>query len=278
MNGTRAIRVNRASGARRHSVRLAVLWCLDRFFPPNPSACMSAEQQTSHEVQKASATMGHYLAELGTNDVSVLDFGCGWGGETLWLATQVHSVIGIDVEVKSIEQARRALARMDISNCRFECAAGGVLPVPDNSVDAVFSTNTLEHVMDLDQAFSEIYRVLKPGGVCLSRFGPLFYSPHGYHLYWACQVPYAHLLFGLDAILHLRKARCGHDCAARSWQEMEVNGKRFAEFEHSALRAGFQRIRFAPIPVRGMALLAKVPRLRDLFIFGIDCYLRKPIT
>jgi len=40
---------------------------------------MSADQQTEHEVAKASETMGAYLAELGarTHDLDVLDFGCG---------------------------------------------------------------------------------------------------------------------------------------------------------------------------------------------------------
>jgi hypothetical protein len=51
---------------------------LDRLFPPNPRAFMSAEQQTAHEVAKALEPMVAYLAELGksrTHDLDVLDDG-----------------------------------------------------------------------------------------------------------------------------------------------------------------------------------------------------------
>lgn len=40
----------------------------------------------------------------------------------------------------------------------------GLFPCEDNFFDHVFSFNTLEHVFDVDQKLSEIYRVLKPGG------------------------------------------------------------------------------------------------------------------
>src|SRR5262249_5946099 len=156
------------------------------------------------EVSKAAGTMGKYLDELGASAVDVLDFGCGWGGETIWLANRVRSVTGVDTEARNLEQARAALAQAGITNCQFADSAEGYLPFLDCSFDAVFSTDTLEHVMDLDLAFAEIYRVLRPGGRFISTFGPLFYSPQGYHLYWACQVPWAHLLFGLNAICALR--------------------------------------------------------------------------
>lgn len=37
-------------------------------------------------------------------------------------------------------------------------------PLPDASVDLVYSCAVLEHVHDLDRAFQEMHRVLKPGG------------------------------------------------------------------------------------------------------------------
>jgi SAM-dependent methyltransferase len=256
-------------------LRSALLWRLDRLFPPNPRAHFTPEQATEYELGKAAGTMGRYLAELASHEVEVLDFGCGWGGETIWLAERVSRVVGVDPDPRSIEQARAALARSGARNCAFECAPDGRLPWPDESFDAVFSTDTLEHVMDLDVAFAELWRVLRPGGVLLSRFGPLFCSPHGYHLYWACQVPYAHLVFGLPAILELRQARSGAPSGARTWQEMGLNRKRFREFKASAAQAGFELTRFAAIPVRGLTILTKLPALGDLFVFGVDCRLEK---
>jgi len=256
-----------------------LLELLDRVFPPNASAFMSGDQQTQHEIVKASDTMGSYLAELGTERIGqldILDFGCGWGGETIWLARRARSVSGVDVDDKAIEQARKALASSDVRNCRFEWSSDGRLPFADASFDAVLSTDTFEHVMDLELAFREIARVLRPGGSLLTRFGPLFRSPHGGHLYWACQVPYAHLLFRIDAIVALRARRGGAHRVVHSWQDLGLNGKRFDDYRAAMLAAGFEAVRFDPIAVRGMTLATRLKLLKDFFIFGIDCHVRRP--
>ena len=262
--------------SRTQAARLALLWQLDKLFPPDPHALLDAAGQTQRSMNLADRGAGRYLAELGSRDVDVLDFGCGWGGETLWLAQRVGSVVGVDIEAKAIEQANRASAASPMRNCRFVHAASELLPFPDQAFDAVFSTNVFEHVMDLDIVFSELFRVLRPGGVLLSRFGPLFFSPHGYHLYWACQVPYAHLLCGLDAVLALRNARCDTPRTATSWQSLGLNGRRYCDFKRSASSAGFSLERFDRIPVRQLRWLASIRGFGDLVTFGIDCHLRRP--
>jgi SAM-dependent methyltransferase len=256
-----------------------LLRMLDRWFPPDPDAFLSVAQQTTHETVKAAATMGGYLAEFGDDrarDIDVLDFGCGWGGETLWLSERVRSVAGVDVDHAAIEQAQRARDAAGVQNCRFVWSPDGRLPFQEKSFDAVLSTDTFEHVMDLDVAFAEIRRVLRPGGSLISRFGPLFHSPHGYHLYWACQVPYAHLLFGLDAIVALRASRGGAPRSVATWQDLGLNGLRFSDYRAAVKRAGLEIVRFDPIAVRHTSLLAAIPGLQDPFIFGIDAHVRRP--
>jgi len=44
---------------------------------------------------------------------------------------------------------------------------GVSIPLPDSSVDIVYSSNVLEHVENLPAIFSEFRRVLKPGGYCV---------------------------------------------------------------------------------------------------------------
>jgi len=117
----------------------------------------------------------------------------------------------VDIDPEAVFHARRCVADSRIDNCRFEWSQDGYLPFPDRSFDAAFSTNTFEHVSNLDQAFNEILRVLRPGGSLLTRFGPLFYSPHGYHLYWACHGA-VHICF-LDFKLLLK---CVPDEAVRT--------------------------------------------------------------
>jgi len=256
--------------------RQALLWKLDQFFPPDPAAFLTATGQTTRSMNLAPEAAGRYLAELPSADVDVLDFGCGWGGETLWLARKVRSVTGVDIEASAIAQANESRRKEGVENCAFVQAIGGKLPLVDRSFDAVFSTNVFEHVMDLDGAFRELYRVLRPGGVILSRFGPLFYSPQGYHLYWACQVPYAHLVCGLDAVVALRNARCDSPRTASTWQDLGLNGQRYADFRRAARNAGFVLERFARIPVRGLSWFAALPAVGDLLTFGIDMKLRRP--
>ncbi|NUR53482.1 MAG: class I SAM-dependent methyltransferase [Acidobacteria bacterium] len=256
--------------------RLALLWKLDARFPPDPRAFLNAGGQTTRSMTLAPEVAGRYLSQLPSTEVDILDFGCGWGGETLWLAQHARSVTGVDIEASAIAQANEARRAHGVENCAFVQATGGPLPLADRSFDAVFSTNVFEHVMDLDGAFRELYRVLRPGGVVLSRFGPLFFSPQGYHLYWACQVPYAHLLCGLDAVVALRNARCKGRRTAASWQDLGLNGYRYREFKRAARDAGFVLERFDRIPVRGLSWLAALPVIGDLLTFGIDMRLRRP--
>lgn len=51
---------------------------------------------------------------------------------------------------------RHGAVMQDVTNIAF----------PDRHFDLIISSDVLEHVPDADKAFSEIFRVLKPGGVC----------------------------------------------------------------------------------------------------------------
>ena len=66
----------------------------------------------------------------------------------------------------SLADANRALVNSDITNCRFVL---GTQTLADAGFDAVFSTDTFEHVENLPGVFQELFRVLWPGGVVISR-------------------------------------------------------------------------------------------------------------
>jgi SAM-dependent methyltransferase len=234
---------------------------------------MSPEQRTTRELAKASGSMGVYLDELGRTDVDVLDFGCGWGGETIWLAERVRRVTGVDIDASHLDQARTAQKAYRSTNCRFEL---GTTDIASASVDAVFSTDTFEHVQDLPGTFAELFRVLKPGGHLIAQWGPLFHSPYGYHLSWATRVPYAHLLCGLDAILAVRNARAPEPFHARTWTEMGLNRRTYRDYRRAAENSGFELTRFRRMPVRNLTALATLPFVGRLFTFGIDAHLVKP--
>jgi SAM-dependent methyltransferase len=68
------------------------------------------------------------------------------------------------------------------------------IPLPDSSFDTVVCTEVLEHVPDPAKAFSQVYRVLKPGGnLILST--PMYWPRH--------EVPYDYYRYPYDGLLHL---------------------------------------------------------------------------
>jgi len=97
----------------------------------------------------------------------LLDCGCGPGTITCDLAALVApgQVVGIDIEESQIDLARNNANRVNIANVVFQQGSVYELPFENNSFDAVFGHAIMEHLQQPSKALSEIFRVLKPGGV-----------------------------------------------------------------------------------------------------------------
>lgn len=94
----------------------------------------------------------------------VLDAGCGEGHNTRLLARMGARMTGIDVSPRMIELARTEEAREPLG-IRYEVASFSNMPLfPDASFDLVVSTMALMDGPDLEGAFREIHRALRPGG------------------------------------------------------------------------------------------------------------------
>ena len=55
--------------------------------------------------------------------------------------------------------------------------------LPENSFDAILTLSVLEHLSDLNAAFDEMTKLVKPGGCQVHFFGPVWSSAYGHHLY-----------------------------------------------------------------------------------------------
>ena len=99
--------------------------------------------------------------------MSVLDGGCGPGTITIGLAKAVYpgNTVGIDIGEEPVCNAEELAKEQAYTNVRFEVANLNEIPFEDSSFDAVFSHNVLEHLQHPEEVLSEMYRVLKPGGV-----------------------------------------------------------------------------------------------------------------
>ncbi len=104
---------------------------------------------------------------------TVLDLGCGAGTDVFIVAQLVGEagrVIGVDMTDEQLEVAQRNVApimkNLGYTKPNVEFIKGEIenLDIPDNSVDCVISNCVINLSTDKTAVFSEIYRVLKPGG------------------------------------------------------------------------------------------------------------------
>jgi arsenite methyltransferase len=97
----------------------------------------------------------------------VLDLGSGAGTDSLVAAQMVGEqgrVTGIDMTPAMLAKARAAAAEMGASNVEFVESEAERLPFPDGSFDVVVSNGVIDLIPDKDAVFSELFRVLTPGG------------------------------------------------------------------------------------------------------------------
>ena len=106
------------------------------------------------------------LEQLPFDGAQVLELGCGKAEKTRLLAEKgrVSGILALEVDTI---QHERNLQIADLPNVQFRHAGAEAIPAKDNSIDIVLMFKSLHHVpMELmDQALSEIARVLKPGGL-----------------------------------------------------------------------------------------------------------------
>jgi arsenite methyltransferase len=95
----------------------------------------------------------------------VLDIGSGPGLLAYEMAVSVGRggrVCGIDTSEDMLTMSRTRCA--DKPWTEFQKADATQLPYPDDSFDAAVSTQVYEYVADIPAAFTELFRVMRPGG------------------------------------------------------------------------------------------------------------------
>lgn len=107
----------------------------------------------------------------------VLEIGSDWDGLMLRIMREdlgAWDCIGVNPELDHMVKE---------DGFRLLPIDGANTPLPNESVDLVFSHATLEHVLDLDTLLVEMHRVLKNHGRAWLSFGPIWSSSKGHHLW-----------------------------------------------------------------------------------------------
>lgn len=105
-------------------------------------------------------------AQISKGDV-VVDLGSGAGNDVFVaraLTGETGRVIGVDMTPQMIEKARTNAAKLGFSNVEFRLGEIEAMPIEANTADVVVSNCVLNLVPNKEQAFAEVFRILKPGG------------------------------------------------------------------------------------------------------------------
>ncbi|AXG82296.1 methyltransferase domain-containing protein [Streptomyces paludis] len=96
----------------------------------------------------------------------VLDLGCGVGGPGLRVVSHTGArVTGISISEEQIKTANRLAAEAGLADrAVFRHGDAMGLPFSDGAFDAVMALESVCHMPDREQVFTEVARVLAPGG------------------------------------------------------------------------------------------------------------------
>jgi malonyl-CoA O-methyltransferase len=120
----------------------------------------TASADEAHFPSSIDARIQHVRAVVeATRDAArVLDAGCGKGrfARVVKDENAVATVAALDLAESMLRAAPADLARC--------CGSLTQLPFRDDSFDAAYATESLEHAVDIERAVDELCRVVRPGG------------------------------------------------------------------------------------------------------------------
>jgi len=156
---------------------------------------IATEQQSFDEVlQRLSADrewikavfsrLGHII--IIPNHARVLEIGAAAGGKLVALRQLGYQCEGIEPWKDARLNAVKLSKHMGIPIHIVDGTAESI-PYEANTFDIVFAFSVIEHTLNVEQAFGEVYRVLKPGGIfwfnAASSMSPLQGEIRGFPLF-----------------------------------------------------------------------------------------------
>jgi ubiquinone/menaquinone biosynthesis C-methylase UbiE len=229
------------------------------------SSCQGHEEFTTTKGRVLPLRLSLPLKIAGlTEGMQVVDIGCGRGEIILQCAQRGSYAWGIDYAFPGLELANEAIQNYtDQEVTKFlgiQQANAVRLPFKNNSTDVVFMLDVVEHLVpdELNQALSEIFRILKPGGKLIIHTMPnLWYYHFGYPIYRFIQrlrgeiLPadprerwtYSHVHVNEQTPRSLKKTLIASGFQTNVWLQSTVS---YAYEKNSFVRRGMEILTTAP--------------------------------
>ncbi len=216
----------------------------------------------------------------------VLEIG-GCTPEPQALATGCRSWLATDLA--GLPEPHDPRYRVQIEDAR-------ALTLDDDSIDIVFSISALEHIATPERCLREVRRVLRPGGVFWTNYGPIWSGPIGHHLFFQHEgkrytfndgllEPWEHLRFEFYELEQRLTRRLGPELARLSVASASSDGRNrvhcddyLRAIQASGLAVSHlekRRIRVPGSDATIAALRDKYPHNRDFETNGIRMLLQK---
>ncbi|MFC1725829.1 methyltransferase domain-containing protein [candidate division KSB1 bacterium] len=146
------------------------------FSEMHPEA-MYDEKMREQKANKMLAVLGDYF-EGKTENLRLLDIGTSTGFISNVLSRKFGRVFGIDIDTKAVKHAKKSFSSDRLKYCIQDSMN---IAYQSNTFDAAVCAQVYEHVPDSARLLEEIYRVLKPGGVCFFAAGNRFVLIEGHY-------------------------------------------------------------------------------------------------
>lgn len=111
-----------------------------------------------------------------TPEMRILDAGCGYGRNLVYLLREGTEIFALDASPAGVEHVRKLSAALEtgLPASNFQVGSIEQMPFPDAHFDVVLCNSVLHFARDedhFDAMLSELWRVLRPGGLLFCRLG-----------------------------------------------------------------------------------------------------------
>lgn len=112
--------------------------------------------------------------DFDTKQLIALEYGCGPGRNIVKFNKKFKRIDGVDIAQTNLDKAKINTNYNGIADVNFYLCDGKSIPTDNNLYDVVFSVICLQHIACYDirfNIFSDVHRVLKPGGYFCFQMG-----------------------------------------------------------------------------------------------------------